>query len=875
MPFLPPFHIYRKADKSRDTFVTFRLLFDLYHFHKMSVKEILCDSFVHALRAEPLSSMTPDLEEKLRIFSCECTKDSCFLLLQSITAKDHWKIAIRSLLIYKIKGVCFRHFMRCTPLSRIPSNLADKIMEDKDMSLSDAVEMAFDEGKLISFISSQKELMYANIMKYDNSLKSMQVEIVTRERQLVLDLDQAKNDLEQQKLCTNNFSQLALNLQDALNENYSCKKHVEMTFATTQTEEEEPAVQEKALCDKETDGHIEYELEVHKSLQLMQEEIDGCRVSFMEAQEKAVEGEKALRKLLERKGVEDVERVRQEMQQISNALASESAAALEILEREIAEERCRDVVAASVVEKEFSRKMEVQMKKNANIERDLNRLRAVKTGRDRAEEKVRKDLEKMRVKVIESEERMSAAEQEVVDATAMWTSRLTESEERGQAAVAMFVIMQADYKIMREQGEVNEKLMSIDFKKMEIHNAIQKKLKLDLKRAPCAGLVGTKILAKVQGDAASTVGRCWKAYAVRRGERELRERVVREAQQRMEDRREIERVSREAQERLESDVEREWVLREAQQRMEDRRETERVVREAQQALADEVEGDMVQRERVDDAREGVSDEQQLQLDMRRVQLFTQLANEAVTVRRIVNLDRGDAVSNRLFDILMKMGDPKRMLFATIAWTVRENKIINELPEHVMTDFLMLTRMLEELPGDESEVAWTRMIEVYGAGEEECVRASSPPRLANWPEKRGDFRVIYNTIEESHTQLACAEALVPWLESSIFPLNHLCARLKCSKVLVQGAVRCAQCRHARYCSPECGLADVVHHDAECHLITVRALFRLYRTRGMTSRSIVRMFFGGPPAVEHSVAFNPGCYKSCCIGERVKEIRRASA
>ena len=112
-----------------------------------------------------------------------------------------------------------------------------------------------------------------------------------------------------------------------------------------------------------------------------------------------------------------------------------------------------------------------------------------------------------------------------------WKARLAESEERAQAVVAMFVIMQADYKMVREEGEAKEKLLTIDLKKMEIYDAIQKKLKLDLKRAPCSGLVGTKILAKEQGDVSARVGRCWKAYAVRKGERELRERVLREVQE--------------------------------------------------------------------------------------------------------------------------------------------------------------------------------------------------------------------------------------------------------------------------------------------------------------------------------------------------------
>jgi len=63
--------------------------------------------------------MTSELEEKLRIFSCEWSKNSCLLLLQDLTDKGQWKLAIRSLLIYKIKGVCFRHFISAMPLSRM------------------------------------------------------------------------------------------------------------------------------------------------------------------------------------------------------------------------------------------------------------------------------------------------------------------------------------------------------------------------------------------------------------------------------------------------------------------------------------------------------------------------------------------------------------------------------------------------------------------------------------------------------------------------------------------------------------------------------------------------------------------------------------
>ena len=130
------------------------------------------------------------------------------------------------------------------------------------------------------------------------------------------------------------------------------------------------------------------------------------------------------------------------------------------------------------------------------------------------------------------------------------------------------------------------------------------------------------------------------------------------------------------------------------------------------------------------------------------------------------------------------------------------------------------------------------------------------------------------IEEPQTQLACAEALVPWFKDSTFSDNAVCFRLKCSVVLDPCAVRCAQCRHARYCSTECGLADVVHHDAECQLGTLRSLFCLYKTRGMASCSVVRMLFGGPSAVEHRVVFKARCYGSCCIGQRVQDISQAS-
>jgi len=94
------------------------------------------------------------------------------------------------------------------------------------------------------------------------------------------------------------------------------------------------------------------------------------------------------------------------------------------------------------------------------------------------------------------------------------------------------------------------------------------------------------------------------------------------------------------------------------------------------------------------------------------------------------------------------------------------------------------------------------------------------------------------IEEPQTQLACAEALVPWFKDSTFSDNAVCFRLKCSVVLDPCAVRCAQCRHARYCSAECGLADVVHHDAECQLGTLRSLFCLYKTRGFKSTRLAR-------------------------------------
>ena len=167
-----------------------------------------------------------------------------------------------------------------------------------------------------------------------------------------------------------------------------------------------------------------------------------------------------------------------------------------------------------------------------------------------------------------------------------------------------------------------------------------------------------------------------------------------------------------------------------------------------------------------------------------------------------------------------------------------------------------------------------MIEVYGPGEEECIVARSPPRQVNWSEKRGDYRVLFNMLEEPQTQLSCAEALVPWFEGSNSSQNTVCSRFKCGRVLGESPVRCAQCRHARYCTAECGLADVVHHDAECHLNTLRSLFRLYKTRAMPSRSVVHMFFGGPPAVEPHVHFTAGCYATCCIGQRVQEIRSAS-
>ena len=799
----------------------------------MSVQESPDEDFKQFLRTTPLSQMTSELEEKLRIFSCECTKQSCLLLLQDLAHEGQCKVAIRSMLIYKIKGVCFRHFMSAMPLSRIPSNLADMLLEDKSMSLFDAVEMAFDETRLVSFVSAQKEYMCANIIKYNVSLNSLHMDMLTRERQMVLDLNKAKCDLEEQQLCTMKFSQMALNLQETLNENYSDTsakvtqpRETERRAVTTQTarggeeEERQSAPEdngdERGQPQESGDGVSGVPL---LTQQTMQQQIDEYEAK---AEAKAEARAAELRDGLERQREESIKCVRTEMQHMRQKMASEKVEALACLRADMEQMRqkmARETVEAlACVHRELADekatnvlKTQVQHEKNANLEKDLNRLRAVKNGKDRAEEKGRKELQRMRVKLVEAEEsvllsegRVCAAQEEIVVSTDMWKARLAESEERAQAAVAMFVIMQADYKVVREEGEAKEKLLTIDLRKMEIYDAIQKKLKLELKRAPCSGLVGTKILAKVQGDAAERVARCWKAYAVRKGERELRARVLREAQERLDDRREA---------------------------------------EAQEARD-------------------------------RAQLFAELAAEAVAVRRIVDLDGGDSLSTVIFDTLMRLRDPKRMLFATIAWTVRQDLVIHDLPESVMVDFLELTKVMEMLPGDEAEAMWNRMIDEYGPGEEESIVAHSPPLRANWPAKRGDFRLLFNALEEPQTQLACAEALLPWFEDGMYLPNAVCARLKCGKGLEDKAVRCAQCRHARYCSPECGLADIVHHDAECHVHTLRALFRLYRTRGMASRSIVRMFFAGPPAVQPCVVFRAGCYASCCVGQRVQEIRSAS-
>ena len=893
----------------------------------MSVAQCPLEDFNNLLRATPLSLMTSELDEKLRVFSCECSKQSCLLLLQDLTDKGQWKLAIRSLLIYKIKGLCFRHFMSAMPLSRIPSNLADMVLEDRTISYFDAVQMAFDEERLFCFVLSQKDFMCANLMKYNVSLNSMQMEMMTRERQMVLDLNQAKCDLEEQKLCTMKFSQVALNLQEALNEHYMSSSEMEFTPthserpAVTKEAEEKPRsaqeeqdvvyddnveqhqvasddnveehgeqhvasgdtmqveAKEEDACDdsveieeekdvasdvEEQEGFCDDRVEMHEekdvasdveeprgvchrnmeepveqasfceeegdeqrqteeggnvisplTLQKMQAEIDEYKNCLFDAEVQAVQAEKDLRDELARVHEESMKRVREETEHVRRQLATETVATLATVQRELFQEKARNVVALSLVEKESAKKMEVLVKKNLNLEKDLGRLRAVKNGRERVEEKVRKDMEKMRVKLVETEERVVftearvlSAQQEIVETTEMWKARLVESEDRGQEAVAMFVIMQADYKAVREEGEMREKMLTIDMRKMEIYDSIQKKLKLDLKRAPCSGLVGTKILAKVQADAACRVGRCWKAYTVRKAERELRERVLREAQERIDARREAERLEAAA------------------------------------------------------------------VDAQRLQLFAELSTEAVTVRRIVDLDHGDDLSTNIFDQLMRMRDPKRMLFATIAWTVRQDLVIHDLPESVMVDFQELACLMEMLPGSESEDTWTRLIEVYGPGEEESIVARSPPRLANWPEERGDYRALFNMLEEPLTQLACAEALVPWFEASVPTVHTACCRVKCGKVLLESAVRCAQCRRARYCCAECGLADVVHHDAECHLHTLRALFRLYRSRAMAPRSVVRMFFGGPPSAQPHVHYNAGCYATCCVGQRVQEIRFAS-
>ena len=62
------------------------------------------------------------------------------------------------------------------------------------------------------FVSSQKEFMCAKIMQYNMSLNSLQMEMIARERRMILELTQAKCDLEEQKFCTMKFSQVAINL---------------------------------------------------------------------------------------------------------------------------------------------------------------------------------------------------------------------------------------------------------------------------------------------------------------------------------------------------------------------------------------------------------------------------------------------------------------------------------------------------------------------------------------------------------------------------------------------------------------------------------------------------------------------------------------
>ena len=188
--------------------------------------------FHDLLRSTRLSCMTSTLQDQLHVFSGECSKESCLALLQGLGDMEQRKLAIRTLLVYRVQAICFRHCMLLMLISRVPSTLADMLLEDRTLSFHDAVDMAFDEAMLLSFVSGKNELMCVSIIKYDASLTCMSMQMMARERQMVLDLNkaqcdtnnaqcslnQAQCDLEEQLLSSEKFSLMAQNLQQTLDE---------------------------------------------------------------------------------------------------------------------------------------------------------------------------------------------------------------------------------------------------------------------------------------------------------------------------------------------------------------------------------------------------------------------------------------------------------------------------------------------------------------------------------------------------------------------------------------------------------------------------------------------------------------------------------
>jgi len=120
-----------------------------------------------AFDEEALCTTTPQLRECMRVVSCAADKATCLSILLQRPRGD-WSVALRSILVHKIRDVIMSDFMNNPPLTRVPGTLADIYM--RHGTCGAALDFAFDRKALLHFISLHSGYMEVEMVKHNASM---------------------------------------------------------------------------------------------------------------------------------------------------------------------------------------------------------------------------------------------------------------------------------------------------------------------------------------------------------------------------------------------------------------------------------------------------------------------------------------------------------------------------------------------------------------------------------------------------------------------------------------------------------------------------------------------------------------------------------